>query len=197
MTPADGALPAAGVVPAVAASRGRRRPDGPLAGRRILVLGGPHPAVARAREQITSLGGSAAVAAFLLDEYDRVRGAEDFVFYNQPAGGGVELGIDGGAEQSIRIDLADLPGRCVRVRVVAALSGDATFGAVGPVQVQAVPRVGQPFARATLDAATTERTMLLADVYRRGASWRLRVVGQGYGHGLAWLATTYGVRVDD
>ncbi|MEV0608683.1 TerD family protein [Polymorphospora rubra] len=284
VTPADGAPPTAAVVPAVAAARVRRRPDGPLAGRRILVLGGPHPVAARARQDITSLGGSAAVnltarvtdvvclpgaeteprmtrvrrleipvhtlaelpaigrvaepaeepvtlsrggvvdlpgdadgepwtitaawswhdaagevdvAAFLLDEYDRVRGDEDFVFYNQPAGGGVELGIDGGAEQSIRIDLADLPGWCVRVRVVAALTGDATFGAVGPVQVQAVPRVGQPFARATLDVATTERTMLLADVYRRGSSWRLRAVGQGYDHGLAWLATTYGVRVDD
>ncbi|CAM5457614.1 hypothetical protein SALBM217S_05200 [Streptomyces griseoloalbus] len=44
-------------------------------------------------------------------------------------------------------------------------------------------------ARATLDAATTERnTLLLAEIYRRGPLWRLRAVGQGYDHGLDVLA---------
>ncbi|MFH9424971.1 TerD family protein [Streptomyces sp. NPDC017529] len=52
-----------------------------------------------------------------------------------------------------------------------------------------------PTARATLDAATTERTMILAEVYRRGEGWRLRAVGQGYDHGLAELARGYGVDI--
>ncbi len=49
--------------------------------------------------------------------------------------------------------------------------------------------------RATLDAATTERTMILAELYRRGEGRRLRAVGQGYDHGLADLARGYGVDV--
>lgn len=278
-------VPAEVDVPAVvaASARARARQLGPLAGRRILVLGGPHPTAVRARAEITALGAAAAVnltarvtdvvclpgaesgprmnrvrqleipvralaelatlgragrpddepvhlprggvvdlptggidepwhitaawswqgtaevdlAAFLLDSDDRVRADEDFVFYNQPSADGVELSVDGGAEQSVRINLAELPRWCVRVQVVAALTGDATFGAVGPIQVQAVPGVGQPFARATLDAATTERTMLLADIYRRrGTTWRVRAVGQGHDQGLDWLATSYGVQVD-
>jgi DNA polymerase-3 subunit epsilon len=51
-------------------------------------------------------------------------------------------------------------------------------------------------ATSTLDAATTERTVLLAEIYRRNGLWRLRAVGQGYDAGLAELATRYGVAVD-
>lgn len=36
--------------------------------------------------------------------------------------------------------------------------------------------------------------MILAELYRRGDGWRLRV-GQGYDHGLADLARCYGVDV--
>ncbi len=54
-----------------------------------------------------------------------------------------------------------------------------------------------PLVQATLDAATTERTMLLTELYRRGPLWRLRTVGQGYDHGLATLARGYGVDIAD
>ena len=48
----------------------------------------------------------------------------------------------------------------------------------------------------TLDAATAERTVLLAEVYRRRDYWRIRAIGQGYDDGLAELATRYGVSVE-
>lgn len=54
----------------------------------------------------------------------------------------------------------------------------------------------QAIASSVLDAGTTERTMLIAEVYRRHGVWRLRAVGQGYDHGLAELAARYGVAVD-
>ncbi|WP_433664254.1 TerD family protein [Nocardia sp. CA-128927] len=51
--------------------------------------------------------------------------------------------------------------------------------------------------RSTLDAATEERTLLLAEIYLRGDVWRLRAVGQGYTTDLATLARGYGVDVDE
>jgi DNA polymerase-3 subunit epsilon len=51
--------------------------------------------------------------------------------------------------------------------------------------------------QATLDATTTERTLLLAEVYQRGPSWRLRAVGQGYDFGLDELARNFGVDIED
>ncbi|MFI8354279.1 TerD family protein [Streptomyces cyaneofuscatus] len=140
------------------------------------------------------------VVAFVLDDDEQVTFDEDFVFYGAPENpaGTVRLLTDGPAEQTIAVDLAALPPGSRKVAVAAAIDGEATFGDVGAVQVTAVPGTGAaPLARATLDAATTERTLLLAEFYRRGPVWRFRAVGQGYDDGLANLARGYGVDIAD
>lgn len=140
------------------------------------------------------------VVAFVLDEDGQVTFDEDFVFYGAPENpsGTVRLLTDGPAEQTISVDLAALPPSSRKVAVAAAIDGETTFGDVGAVQVTAVPGTGAaPLARATLDAATTERTLLLAEFYRRGPVWRFRAIGQGYDHGLAGLARGYGVDITD
>ncbi|MFD0542137.1 TerD family protein [Streptomyces mexicanus] len=140
------------------------------------------------------------VVAFRLDAQEQVVGDEDFVFYGAPEhpDGTVRLATDGPTEQAISVDLERLPLEVTRVVVAAAIDGDATFSDVGAVEVVATRRIGEaPTARATLDAATTERTMILAEIYRRGEGWRLRAVGQGYDHALADLARSYGVDVTE
>ncbi|WP_433227810.1 TerD family protein [Actinomadura formosensis] len=256
---------------------------GPLEGRRVLVLGGTHPASSAARSRVVELGGAAAVnlsasvtdvvaldggendrrmervvalevpvheerwlraperaetervspmvlprgaaidlpagtrwtvaaswvqhascevdvVAFALDEDDQVSCDEDFVFYGaaESPDGAVRLAADGPTEQAIAIDLAALPEAVRKVTVAAAIDGRATFGELGPVELGIGPDDGErAVAQATLDAGTSERTMLLAEIYRRGPRWRLRVVGQGHDFGLAELARGFGVDVED
>jgi stress response protein SCP2 len=47
-----------------------------------------------------------------------------------------------------------------------------------------------------LRRGTTEQSLLVAQVYRRGERWRVRSVGQGYDDGLRELAVRYGVDVE-
>ncbi|MFI1253486.1 TerD family protein [Streptomyces netropsis] len=263
----------------------------PLAGRRVLVLGGTHPAAAAARIRIVELGGAAAInlsasvtdvvlldgadtdrrmrritaleipahgsgwldeptaeplarstagrraprvlprggvvdlpgrstasawtvtaswaqgttseidlVAFLVDEDDQVSRDENFVFFGAPESpdGAVRLLTDGPTEQTITTDLGTLPPAVRKVVVAAAIDGAPTFGDVGAIQVTTGPGgSAAPLTQSALDAATTERTMLLAEIYRRGPVWRFRAVGQGYDHGLAALARGYGVDVED
>lgn len=149
------------------------------------------------RADARSAGLEVDVVALLLDQQDRVAQDEDVVFYNAPSsdGNAVMLAVDGDAEQSIRLNLPLIPDHCHRVIVAAALTGGGQFGDLGPVGLS-VDTPGRTVATATLDAGTSERTMLLAEVYRRGGAWRLRAVGQGYDHGLAGLLTSYGADVD-
>ncbi|MDF3143510.1 MULTISPECIES: TerD family protein [unclassified Streptomyces] len=138
------------------------------------------------------------VVAFALDAQEQVPGDEDFVFYGAPEhpDGTVRLATDGPTEQAVTADLERLPLEIHRVVIAAAIDGAATFSDVGAVEITATCGIGAaPTARATLDAATTERTMILAELYRRGEGWRLRAVGQGYDHGLGDLARGYGVDV--
>ncbi|WP_435277843.1 TerD family protein [Rhodococcus yananensis] len=137
------------------------------------------------------------VVAFLLAADERVDGDDDFVFYNNPvgAGGAVELSVDGSSEQCLRVDLRQVPDECARITVAAAIDGPPTFGDVGAVSVNVDGDDGT-VATFVLDAGTTERTMVLAEIYRRAGRWRLRAVGQGYDDDLAALAVRYGVDVD-
>ncbi|OZD02398.1 3'-5' exonuclease [Rhodococcus sp. 06-235-1A] len=138
------------------------------------------------------------VVAFLVNDDEMVVIDEDFVFYNAPAtsDGAVSMSIDGDSEQGVRIDLALVPEDCARIVIAAAIDGDKTFGDVGAVSVS-LDGVDSTVATAVLDAATTEQSMLLAEIYRRGSGWRFRPIGQGYDDGLAELAVRYGVEVDE
>ncbi|MFE5210014.1 TerD family protein [Streptomyces sp. NPDC056600] len=140
------------------------------------------------------------VVAFVVDAQEQVAGDEDFVFYGAPEhpDGTVRLAVGGPTEQAVDVHLERLPLEANRVVIAAAIDGEATFSDIGAVEILATCGVGEaPTARATLDAATTERSMILAEIYRRGDGWRLRAVGQGYDHALADLARNYGVDVAD
>ncbi|GAA1888056.1 hypothetical protein GCM10009736_65330 [Actinomadura bangladeshensis] len=140
------------------------------------------------------------VVAFALDEDAQVSCDEDFVFYGaaESPDGTVRLAADGPTEQAITIDLDSLPDAVRKVTIAAAIDGTVTFGELGPVELVTGPGTAeQAFAQATLDAGTTERTMLLAEIYRRGPRWRFRVVGQGHDFGLAELARGFGVDIAD
>ena len=139
------------------------------------------------------------VVAFLTDQDNEVRADSDFIFYNAPiaASGAVELTLDLANEALVNIRLDRVPSDVEGITVAATLPARHTFGSVGPLHLVARTDAGAGFLRSTIDAATTEQSMLLARVYRRAARWRFRTVGQGYEFGLAELATRFGVDVDD
>ncbi|MFI1579009.1 TerD family protein [Embleya sp. NPDC020630] len=147
--------------------------------------------------------------ALVLDDDRRVADDGDLVFFNQPvhASGAVRLAgklqtgttndVEPGSD-SVEIDVTTLPPG--RSRVVVALALDATSGttfAQVPVTVGIVdPVTCRRLAEFRLSGGD-ETVMILAEVYRRGDSWRLRAVGQGYAEGLAALVIEHGVVVDD
>ncbi|WP_433856353.1 TerD family protein [Streptomyces kronopolitis] len=140
------------------------------------------------------------LVAFLVDEDEQVSCDEDFLFYGAPENpdGSVRLLADGPAEQTLAVRLGALPAAVRKVVVAAAVDGTPTFGDVGALQITAAcGSSAPPLAQSALDAATTERTLLLAELYRRGPRWRFRAVGQGYDHGLDVLARGYGVDIEE
>ncbi|WP_218588851.1 TerD family protein [Pseudonocardia oceani] len=199
------ALPAPCTVPDPGDYVGRHRSAAPGAGVPVLPRGAVLDLPAESvwtvnvawRADALAGGTDVDVVAFLVDADECVIADEDFVFYNAPVSehGTVAVNTDGDSERSVRIDLDLVSAQHDRIVVAAALDGDATFGDLGAVTVS-VDGDTATAATATLDAGTTERTMLLAEVYRRQDVWRVRAVGQGYDDGLAELAVRYGVVVD-
>ncbi|MFF4388292.1 TerD family protein [Streptomyces sp. NPDC001552] len=138
------------------------------------------------------------VVAFTVDSDEQVSRDEDFVFYGAPESpdGAVRLLSDGPTEQTIVVDLGSMPPAARKVVVVAAVDGGTAFGDIGPVHITLAAGADTTrLAQATLDAATSERTLILAELYRRGPLWRFRAVGQGYDRDLAAVARSYGVDI--
>lgn len=136
------------------------------------------------------------VSALLVTESGKVRSDADFVFYNQPEAPGVELRP--GTPAAIAISLAHLPADIAQVRAVLTLDGDGdTFGRYGAPVVTLADATGNLLYEYVIGGLDSESVVIALEVYRRGAQWKARAVGQGYAGGFAALVTDHGVVVDD
>lgn len=150
-------------------------------------------------------GVDADLSAFLCDAGGRVRSDADFVFYNQPSGADGAVRHLGKSTRGattldrLAIDLGRVPADVDKVVIGASLDG-GRFGDLDGLGVEVAdgqaPDTAPPAVRTEL-AAGEETAMVFAEVYRRGAEWKVRAVGRGWAAGLAAMATDVGVQVDD
>jgi stress response protein SCP2 len=138
-----------------------------------------------------ALGGPFDLSALVLNASGTVAGDADMVFYNQPDAPGVRL-------RAGRLTVTPEQLRRGAHRVVVVASPEDAGSAVGvlPPLLLADARE-RPFARFRPPPMRSETVALLAEVYRRAGTWRVRAVGQGYADGLAGLARDFGVDVAD
>ncbi|MDI2129978.1 VWA domain-containing protein [Yinghuangia seranimata] len=143
------------------------------------------------------------VSALLLDDGGKVRGEDDFVFYNQPshpsgavAHAGKQQGADGTATDAIRVDLSRVPAGVERI-VIGASADGGTFGQVPGLSLKLLDEAGREHAVFDITDATTETAYLFGELYLRNGAWKFRAVGQGYASGLAGLATDFGIAVEE
>ncbi|MFD9720875.1 TerD family protein [Streptomyces sp. NPDC059076] len=143
-------------------------------------------------------------SALLLDSGSgKVRSDADFVFYNQPthASGAVRHeGKQSGSDPVIdrlHVDLTAVEPTIERI-VLAASADGGSFGQVPGLYVRVTDAsTGAEIARYDSQDASVETAFVLGELYRRQGAWKFRAVGQGYGTGLAGLATDYGITVDE
>ncbi len=148
-------------------------------------------------------------SAFLLGATGKVRSDGDFIFYNQltSADGSVEhtgdnrTGEGDGDDEAVKVDLARVPQDVSRiifpVTIHDADSRRQNFGMVKGAFIRVVNGdTNVEVARYDLsEDASTETAMIFGEVYRNGAEWKFRAVGQGYAGGLLALAKDHGVNI--
>ncbi|MEV6947245.1 TerD family protein [Streptomyces sp. NPDC051172] len=146
--------------------------------------------------------------ALLCDQSGKVLSDQHFVFYNNPAspdgsvrhsGGGSPVGGD---DQQIHVDIALVPDHVTKIVFLVSLyepaSRGQSFGQVHRAHIRVLDRgAGTELARYDLASGSLskETALVFGELYRHGAEWKFRAVGQGYASGLAGIATDYGVNV--
>ncbi|MFC9605196.1 TerD family protein [Streptomyces niveus] len=148
-------------------------------------------------------------SALLVNSAGRVLSDQHFIFYNNLTSpdGSVEhtgdnlTGEGEGDDESLKVNLAGVPADVDKivfpVSIHEAGSRGQSFGQVRNAFIRVVNQDGgAELARYDLtEDASTETAMVFGELYRNGAEWKFRAVGQGYASGLAGIAADFGVNV--
>ncbi|HET6356535.1 MULTISPECIES: TerD family protein [unclassified Streptomyces] len=148
-------------------------------------------------------------SALLTNAEGKVANDGNFVFFNnlKSPDGSVEhtgdniTGEGEGDDEQIKVNLASVPADVDKivfpVSIYEAESRQQSFGQVRNAFIRVVNQSdNNELARYDLsEDASTETAMVFGELYRNGAEWKFRAIGQGYASGLRGIAQDFGVNV--
>ncbi|MFH8343651.1 TerD family protein [Streptomyces sp. NPDC018045] len=148
-------------------------------------------------------------SALLANDQGKVANDQNFVFFNnlKSPDGSVEhtgdniTGEGEGDDEQIKVNLAAVPADIAKivfpVSIYDAENRQQSFGQVRNAFIRVVNQAdGNELARYDLsEDASTETAMVFGELYRNGAEWKFRAIGQGYASGLRGIAQDFGVNV--
>ncbi|MFE3932591.1 TerD family protein, partial [Streptomyces goshikiensis] len=133
-------------------------------------------------------------SAILTNDQGKVASDANFVFFNnlKSPDGSVEhtgdntTGEGEGDDEAIKVNLAGVPADVAKivfpVSIYEAESRQQSFGQVRNAYIRVVNQADNTeLARYDLsEDASTETAMVFGELYRNGAEWKFRAIGQGY-----------------
>ncbi|RMI41852.1 TerD family protein [Streptomyces triticirhizae] len=148
-------------------------------------------------------------SALAVNSAGKIVSDQHFIFYNNlatPDGtiqhtGDNLTGEGEGDDEQIKVGLSGLPPEVDKivfpVSIHDADNRGQNFGQVRNAFIRVVNQAdGNELARYDLtEDASTETAMVFGELYRNGAEWKFRAVGQGYASGLAGIAQDFGVNI--
>ncbi|MBT2368038.1 TerD family protein [Streptomyces sp. ISL-10] len=148
-------------------------------------------------------------SALLVDANGKVLSDQHFIFFNnlKSPDGSVEhtgdnlTGAGEGDDEQIKVDLAGVAAQVDKIVFPVSIhegeSRSQSFGQVRNAFIRVVNQAGgAELARYDLsEDASTETAMVFGELYRNGAEWKFRAVGQGYASGLRGIAQDFGVNI--
>ncbi len=146
-------------------------------------------------------------SAFLLTDAGRVRGDNDFIFYNNLISvdgsvthtGDNRTGEGDGDDESLIVELNKVPADVSKIAFTVTIHDAGarrqSFGQVSNAFMRIVNEdTNNEVARYDLtEDASTETAMIFGELYRHNGEWKFRAVGQGYTGGLGAMCAQYGI----
>ena len=148
-------------------------------------------------------------SVFLVKMDGKVRSDSDFCFYNNKVVGDGAVqhqgdnttGAGEGDDETVKVELSKVPAELDKI-VFSVTIHDAdarrqNFGQVSHAYIRVCNEEGgAEIARYDLsEDASVETAMIFGEIYRVGAEWKFKAIGQGFAGGLGPLAASFGVNV--
>ncbi len=146
-------------------------------------------------------------SVFMLNASGKARSDADFIFYNnlKSADGSVahsgdnRSGQGDGDDETVTIDLDKVPADVDKISVCVTIHDAAArnqnFGMVSKAFIRCINGGdNKEIARFDLsEDSSVETAMIFGEIYRAGAEWKFKAIGQGFAGGLAPLARSFGI----
>ncbi len=146
-------------------------------------------------------------SVFLLNTSGKARSDADFIFYNnlKSADGSVahsgdnRSGQGDGDDETVTVDLDKVPADVDKISVCVTIHDAAArnqnFGMVSKAFIRCINGGdNKEIARFDLsEDSSVETAMIFGEIYRAGAEWKFKAIGQGFAGGLAPLARSFGI----
>ena len=146
-------------------------------------------------------------SVFLLNATGKARSDADFIFYNnmKSADGSVahsgdnRSGQGDGDDETVTVDLDKVPADVDKISVCVTIHDATTrnqnFGMVSKAFIRCINGDdNKEIARFDLsEDSSVETAMVFGEIYRAGAEWKFKAIGQGFAGGLAPLARSFGI----
>ncbi|MCK1796459.1 TerD family protein [Streptomyces sp. XM4193] len=144
-----------------------------------------------------SAGEPVLAGAVLVDSTGSTRGTDWIAHPGAPQLPGLEVPRQAAVNHRLAVDLEALPEDAVQVRVLLALpqgvGGPLSFASLAAPFLAVTSLEGAELASYTIIGLGSESAVIAVELYRRGESWKVRAVGQGYAEGLAALLHDQGL----
>lgn len=148
-------------------------------------------------------------SVFMVGEDGKVLSDANFIFFNNKLSpcasvehqGDNRTGEGDGDDEQVKIHLAKVPAEVKKlvfsVTIYDAEGRKQNFGMVSNSFMRVYNHdTGAEIARFDLsEDASTETAMIFGELYRNGAEWKFKAVGQGFAGGLSALAAQHGVNI--
>lgn len=145
----------------------------------------------------------------MLGDNGRVLSDQHFIFYGNktsPDGSVVHQGdnLTGegeGDDEVVKVNLAAVPAEVSRLAFIVSIheadQRGQNFGSVRNAFIRIVNQAGgAEIARYDLtEDAAGKTAMVFGEVYRNGADWKFKAIGDGYASGLGGVAQDFGVNI--
>ena len=143
-------------------------------------------------------------AAFLLENYGKVKDETDFVYYNniKHSSDSVEhKNIDNNSEQ-LKINISKIPTEVTRIAFTLTINDAESlkqnFSQIKNITLQIISEdSNEELLKYTLDDDfSIETAIVVAEIYRYKEDWKFNAIGAGFQGGLAALCNNFGIDIE-
>ncbi|WP_336777279.1 vWA domain-containing protein [Pantoea sp. USHLN256] len=140
----------------------------------------------------STFSGEVDCSVFLLNANGKVRGDDDFIFFNQPSTANRSVVMQNTPQgSSLTLDLNKIAADVSKIAITLVIDGNEMLTALNTLTLTA-----ENIAHFSPETqGRSEKALILAEVYRHNGGWKLRALGQGFNGGLEPLARNFGVDI--